>query len=171
MTACTGRFSLTADYGERVFECELDAAYDKVTGGTLTLTAPEAVKGVTARFSDDGVTLVYDDFSLETGPLTDEGISPAEVLPTLWRQIAAGYIAAVEERSRENTLAVTYRDDGQTAGVGLEATVVFRADSRAPTFGELFWNGERVAAVTVQEFEMMGEGHNGTGTNEDVGGD
>ena len=90
MTACTGRFALTADYGERAFECVLDAAYDQVTGGALTIVEPELVRGVTAKFSAGETALSYDGFSLEVGPLTDEGISPMETLPALWRQITEG---------------------------------------------------------------------------------
>lgn len=168
MTACTGRFSLTADYGERAFECILDATYDQVTGGSLTITEPELVKGVTARFSAGETALAYDDFSLETGPLTDEGISPMETLPTLWRQISEGYIAAVAEK--DGVLAVTYRPDSQDPGTGLEAVVVFDVESRKPISGELFWDSVRVAAVDVLEFEMMGAQENGTNTNENMGG-
>lgn len=173
MTACTGRFSLTADYGERAFECTLDAVYDRVTGGALTIAEPELVKGVTARFSAGETALSYDGFSLELGPLTDEGISPMETLPTLWRQITEGYVAAVAENEKENTLAVTYRPDGQSPGTGLEAAVVFDRETHKPRSGELLWDGVRVAAVEVQEFQMMTEGvaqENGTDTNEDVGG-
>lgn len=168
MTACTGRFSLTADYGERTFACVLDAAYDQVTGGTLTIVEPELVKGVSARFSAGETALVYDGFSLETGPLTDEGISPMETLPTLWRQISEGYIAAVAEK--DGVLTVTYRADGQSPGTGLEAAVAFDMESHSPLSGELFWDGSRVAAVEALEFEMMGAAQNGTDTNEDVGG-
>lgn len=171
MTACTGRFSLTADYGERTFECVVDAVYDRVTGGALTIAEPELVKGVTARFSNGETALSYDGFSLETGPLTDDGLSPMETLPTLWRQVTEGYIAAVAEK--DGVLTVTYRPDGQGPGIGLEAAVAFDVESRKPISGELFWDGARVAAVEVQEFEMMVEGvaqENGTSTNEDVGG-
>lgn len=168
MTACTGRFRLTADYGERTFECVVDAVYDQVTGGTLTLVEPELVKGVTARFSGGETALSYDGFSLETGPLTDEGVAPMEALPTLWRQIAQGYIAAVGEK--DGVLTVTYRADGQSPGTGLEAAVTFDTENHKPRSGELFWDGSRVAAVEVQEFEMMGATENGTSTNENVGG-
>lgn len=175
MTACAGRFSLTADYGERAFECVVDAAYDQVTGGTLTIVEPELIQGVTAKFKAGETSLVYDDISLETGPLTDEGLSPMETLPTLWRQIAQGYIAAVEEGDK--TLTVTYRAEGQSPGTGLEATVTFDTQTREPTRGELSWDGARVAAVEVQEFEMMAQGQegaaqeNGQETDADVGGD
>ena len=155
MTACTGRFSLTADYGERTFECVVDAAYDQVTGGALTIAEPELVKGVTARFNAGETSLSYDGFSLELGPLTDEGISPMETLPTLWRQVSQGYIAAVAEK--DGVITVTYRPDGQSPGRGLEAVVIFDGESHKPLSGELFWDGSRVAAVEVQEFQMMGE--------------
>jgi len=155
MTACTGRFALTADYGERAFECVLDAAYDQVTGGALTIVEPELVRGVTAKFSAGETALSYDGFSLEVGPLTDEGISPMETLPALWRQITEGYIAAVASSEKDKTLTVTYRPDGQSPGTGLEAEVIFDTETHKPLSGELFWDGSRVAAVGVLEFEVM----------------
>lgn len=169
MTACNGRFALTADYGERTFECVVEAVYDQVTGGTLTVVEPELIQGVRATFQAGSTALSYDEFSLETGPLTDEGLSPMETLPTLWRQISQGYIAAVGEG--KGTLTVTYRADTQTPGSGLEAAVVFDTESGKPTVGELFWDGSRVVTVEVQAFEMMGAAELGTDTNADVGGD
>lgn len=153
MTACTGRFALTADYGERTFEYVIDATYDQVTGGTLTIVEPELIRGVAANIRAGETALVYDGMSLETGLLTDEGVSPMEALPTFWKQVAQGYIAAVEES--KGKLTVTYRPDGQTPGAGLEATVVFDTESHKPTGGELFWDGSRVVEVQVRDFEIM----------------
>lgn len=47
MTACSLDASITADYGQRVYQYELSAAVGEEET-VLTLTAPEAVAGVTA---------------------------------------------------------------------------------------------------------------------------
>ena len=114
LTAVTARVALTAEYDQRVFDCVLDVAWDNTTGATLTLVEPEIAKGVTARINQGETSLQYGDFSLETGPLTWDGLSPMEAVPTLWGQILEGYIAGSSVTG--NILEVTYRPRGQPAG-------------------------------------------------------
>lgn len=153
MTACSGHLELTADYGERVFSCGMDLVYDRVTGGSLTLTQPELVKGLTARFQGDDLTLSYEGVSLETGPLTQEGLSPLEAVPTLYRLLTQ-YDPAVCERT-EDTLQLTLRDYGGQPGEGLEAVIAFEAETGKPLTGGLYWEGAQIIDVQMTDFQMM----------------
>ena len=153
MTACSCRLALTADYGQRVFSCELDAAYDQVTGGTLTVIEPELLRGVSARIAPEGLTLNYDGTSLETGPLTDEGLSPLEAAPTLFRLVARGNLAAWAED--DGVLHLTFRDFGAEPGLGLEAAVTFDAETDVPLEGRLSWNGAEILRLQISNFQMM----------------
>lgn len=153
MTACSGRVRLEADYGERVFECVLDVTYDQVTGGVMTLVEPELVKGVSARVSPDGLSLSYQGFSLDTGDVTGDGLSPVEALPRLYRAVTRDYVAGAT--LSEELLSVTYRDAEQAPGAGLEAVVTFDLQTHAPLTGELFWDGSRVILAQMTDFQMM----------------
>ena len=68
MDRCTAQVSVTADYGQRVYEYEMAVA---VTGEEtlLVLSAPETVAGLTARISGEDSALEFDGLSVETGPL------------------------------------------------------------------------------------------------------
>lgn len=153
MTACTCRVELSADYGDKVFDCAVDVRYD-AGGVELILAEPEIARGVTARIARGETTLSYGDFSLDAGPLTGEGLTPVGAVPALWAQIARGYIAGT--RLEEQTLRVTYRQGENAPGVGLEAEVVFDVQTHAPLTGELFYDGVRVIAAQVSDFQMMG---------------
>lgn len=153
MTACSARVSLEADYGQRVFDCALDVTYDQVTGGTLTLVEPDIAKGVTAHISPEGTSLSYQGFSLETGDVTGDGLSPVEALPRLYQAVSRDFVAGASVT--DGVLSVTYRDGEQAPGVGLEAVVTFDVESHAPLTGELFWDGSRVISVQVADFQMM----------------
>lgn len=153
MTACSARVSLEADYGQRVFDCALDVTYDQVTGGTLTLVEPDIAKGVTAHISPEGTSLSYQGFSLETGDVTGDGLSPVEALPRLYQAVSRDFVAGASVT--DGVLSVTYRDGEQPPGVGLEAVVTFDVESHAPLTGELFWDGSRVISVQVADFQMM----------------
>lgn len=153
MTGCVCHVDLTADYGERVFDCGLDVTWDRVTGGTLTVTQPELVAGLTARFSGKDVTLTYDGVSLETGPLTDEGISPLEAVPGFYKALTEGYMAVCD--LDEETLQVTFRDYQSAPGEGLETTITFDAQTHVPQTGTLYWDGAAVLTAQVTGFQMM----------------
>ncbi len=154
MTACQGQARLTADYGQRVFECLLDVRYDSVSGCDLTLLEPELAAGVRAHLDPQGSVLAYDDFSLETGPVTDDGLSPVGALPALYRQVTQGYLASWT--LEDGVLSLSYRDPDAQPGQGLEAQARFDAQTRAPLSGELYWDGVRVVAVRMEAFQMMG---------------
>lgn len=152
-TAVTCQVALTAEYDQRVFDCALDVAWDNDAGATLTLTEPEIARGVTARIAHGETSLAYGDFSLETGPLTWEGLSPMEVTPVLWRHVVEGYIAGAD--LTDGLLEVTYRSGDDPPGTGLEAVVTFDAQTHAPLTGELFSDGTRVALARVTEFQSV----------------
>lgn len=152
-TAVTCRVALTAEYDQEVFGCVLDVVWDQATGAGLTMVEPELAKGVTARIAQGETSLQYGDFSLETGSLTENGLSPMEVVPTLWGQVTGGYIA--QASVTDNALEVTYRQGETSPGTGLEALVTFDIQSHAPLTGELYSDGVRVAAVRVENFQSM----------------
>ena len=154
LTAVTGRVALTAEYDEKVFDCVLDVAWDNASGASLTIVEPEIAKGVTARINQGETSLQYGDFSLETGPLTWDGLSPMEAVPVLWGQMTRGYIAGTS--LSEGILEVTYRQGDDPPGTGLEAVVTFDTQTHAPLTGELFSDGVRVITVQVEEFQSMG---------------
>ena len=82
MTKCTAQLSVTADYGQRVYEFELDAAVNGEET-VLTVTAPELIAGVTARTAGKEGALEYDGVILETGALSRGGLSPMSAFPAL----------------------------------------------------------------------------------------
>ncbi len=153
MTACSCQVALTADYETRVFDYVLDVTYDVTGGARLTIVEPEIARGVTAAIQAGQTQLVYDGFSLDAGPLTGDGLSPLEAVPTLYRAVAQGYIAGIDLAGE--TLSVTYRDGENEPGTGLEAVVRFDAKSHAPISGELYYDGARIIQAQVKDFQSM----------------
>lgn len=153
MTACSCQVALTADYETRVFDYVLDVTYDQTGGAGLTIVEPAIAKGVTAHIQAGQTQLVYDGFSLDAGPLTADGLSPVEAVPTFYRAISQGYIASVDLAGE--TLSVTYRDGESTPGTGLETVVCFDGKTHAPLTGELYFDGARIVTAQVRDFQKM----------------
>lgn len=153
MTACSCQVALTADYETRAFDYVLDVTYDQAGGAVLTIVEPEIARGVAAAIGEGQTQLVYDGFSLDAGPLTTDGLSPLETVPTFYRAIAQGYIAGIDLAGE--TLTVTYRDGEDPPGTGLEAVVTFDGKTHAPLSGELYFDGVRIVEAQVREFRSM----------------
>ncbi|MEG2455096.1 MAG: hypothetical protein RSC08_02485 [Oscillospiraceae bacterium] len=155
MTACTATAKLTADYGQRVYECTLDAAYSAETGGTLTVVEPALIAGVTVRIAPGSSVLEYDGISLETGPLTDSGLTPVGALPALLAYGRNGYISqcGFETRDEQLLLRVFYTDPEGTPGEGTEGALWFGVANHNPVAAELYENGELVLGCDFTAFE------------------
>ena len=111
-SACGGvkmNMTLTADYGERVYEFK---ARFSGTGksGTLEILAPENIKGLTVAFTEEGGRLEADGVSFDTGALFGNGLSPAEAAPLMLSAWESGYAfeRASETVSGEAAAALTF---------------------------------------------------------------
>lgn len=155
MAACDAQVEVTADYGSRVFSYSLDVAYRREGETVLTVTAPEEIAGVTARLWEDSSVLEYDGAQVETGPVTEEGLSPMAAVPLLLEQAGEGFIAqcGLETLESGEVLRVVCRDPEGQPGVGLEYTLWFQPETHALVRGEVSQDGYTVLTCTFTGFQ------------------
>jgi len=152
---CTAALEVTADYGRRVYTYTLEVT---VAGEetSLTVTAPETAAGVTARLSGGESWLEYDGAVLETGPLTNEGLTPLGAIPTMLEGARSGFMdsCALETLGERDTLRVFFRDPSRNAGEGTEMTLWFDAGDHTLVQGEISSDGYRVILCTFERFAL-----------------
>lgn len=155
MTALSAGLEVTADYGERVYTYSMALAWDQKEGTTLTLTAPEEVAGVTLQAKDGETALEYDGVRLETGPLSEEGLSPVDAVPALLRQVREGFIAesCVEQLEEKEALRVCYRAPEARPGTGTETTVWFDTASHILLRAEVAADGFTVLQCVFSDVQ------------------
>lgn len=78
---CSFTADVEADYGDRLYDFTLSCSYDG-DDGSLTVTAPESIAGISAVVRDGTSVLEFDGAALEFGPLANGFPSPL-VLPWL----------------------------------------------------------------------------------------
>lgn len=139
MTTCAGQMALTADYGERIYEYTIDFAYEKEGELVLTVVEPENISGITAHVGENGTALEFDDINLETGPLSGDGLSPIDGLPTLLAYAREGCIAdcGFETLDDVRTLRICCRDPENKPGEGAEAALWFDSGTHELVKGEI----------------------------------
>lgn len=147
----TARASITADYGQRVYQYEMAVA---VVGGetALTLSAPETVAGLTARLTGEEGLLEFDGVSVDTGPLDSSGLTPVSAVPALLEAARSGYITACALEEDGAVLRVDCGDPEGSPGTGTETALWFDAAAHALLRGEVSVNGFRVVLCEFEEF-------------------
>lgn len=171
-TGCSGTAQVTADYGQRVYDFTLDFTWTRAGETVLTVTAPEELSGLTATVGEGESRLEFQGVSLGTGDLTGEGLTPLEYLPAVMDNIDDGYMAecVYETRNGQETLRVLFRDPELRPEQGLECTLWFDKTQRTLLRAELSQDGYLVLSSEFTSF-TLGANTDGTGTNEDMGGD
>ena len=151
MDRCTAQVSVTADYGQRVYEYEMAVA---VTGEEtlLVLSAPETVAGLTARISGEDSALEFDGLSVETGPLDPDGLTPVSAVPALLEAVRSGYITACGLEGDGTLLRMDCGDPTGSLGSGTEYALWFDASTHALVRGEISVDGFRVILCEFSDF-------------------
>ena len=139
---------LRADYGENVYDFALSCDFSD-EGGTVTITEPEEISGVTARVEADGVTLSYEGAEVFTGTLLPDGMSPVESVGVMLRAWREGYVteSASESYGDVPCQALTFRISDTS-----ELRTWFDRETLLPLHAEIYSNG---FAVILCDFENV----------------
>ena len=153
MDRCAVQVSVTADYGQRVYEYEMAVSVNG-TETVLTLSAPETVAGLTARLAGEESQLEFDGLSVETGPLDGDGLTPVSAVPALLEAARSGYITACGLEGEGTVLRVDCGDPTGSPGSGVEYALWFDASTHTLTKGEISVDGFRVILCEFSQFTM-----------------
>ena len=148
---CSASLEITADYGQRVYQFGMEAQAQG-EDAALTLTAPETVAGLTARWAGEAGTLEYDGVAVETGSLDPEGLDPVSAFPVLLEAARSGYLTACALEEDGTVLRVDCGDPAGTPGQGTETTLWVDGETGALLRGEIRVDGFRVIGCTCTAF-------------------
>ena len=135
---------ITADYGDRVHPFTL--RFDS-TSRTMEVLAPELIRGIVIEFSEGGSVLHFDGAELNTGPLTEDGLTPIAALPTIAAEWESGHIISAHFETFHDIRSLVV-----TTGItdNVQHTTWFNAETDVPIQSEIHENGR---AVITAHFE------------------
>lgn len=144
---CSFAADVTASYEDRVYDFTMTCDY---TGGqtNLTVTAPEAIAGITAAVADGETQLEFDGAILEFGKLANGYVSPVAA-PWLLVQCWIGeYIAYAGPDGEQERITYLrgYNDEELTVDTWLMNGV--------PTYSEVTYDGVRCLSVVISDFQF-----------------
>lgn len=142
---------LRADYGERVFDFNVDFV-SSGDGGTLTVTWPEIIAGTQVRYSGGATTLAVGDVEVYTGEILPGGLSPVDAVPVMLTAWKTGLVTETvrEKYNDETCISALFRIDDDT-----NLRTWFSEDTGLPAGAEFVFDGHTV--ITAQIYNMEAE--------------
>lgn len=138
---------VTADYGDTAREYTL-ALTDTAEGSQVEVLAPALLAGVRAHIDKDGSTLEYENLILDTGELTDDGLTPVSALPRLVETIRTGHVDGIWREGECLAVKLT-PDDTVTLTLWLDAETM--TPRRAELSGQD--DGRMLVSCIITEFK------------------
>ena len=119
------------------------------TGAGTTVTAPEALAGLTASVSGEDLTVSYDGAALSAGSLRD--VAPANCLPWLLRAMEEGYLVDAGQETLEGLDCLRLALDTTAPGGKVLCTVWLGGDG-APLYAEFSQDSRVVLTARLLSF-------------------
>lgn len=154
-TAITADLTITADYGDTVYDYALYLEAGQL-GGSLTVVEPEELSGIQVQWTEEGSTLIYDGASLDMGELSPDGLSPTDGIPLILEALCSGEMTAgyQEQLDGEEVLVVELENPNQTEDGASTLRVWADEEDFSLLRAEVAWEGTTVLAVEVENFAM-----------------
>lgn len=117
---------------------------------TVTVTAPDSVKGITASVTGDELTIAYDGTVLSAGGSGRFG--PVNSLPLLLHAIGQGYLLEESRETLEDTACYRLALDTSVGDTALVCTVWLDEETLLPLYAEFAEDGAVVVSVKLLAF-------------------
>lgn len=138
------RCRLRADWPDRRADFTLSFSRDE-EGDAVTVLAPESIAGITARLTEAGGSLCYDDLILDLGALDAGGLSPVGALPLLVNAMAGAHLDSCWSEDGQAVYALTVDDDRSVR-------VWFTPENMVPRRAQLLSGGRAVITCEIEDW-------------------
>ena len=146
---CSFDVTVTADYGDEVYEFSMSCE----TGGRgdvdFTVTKPESIAGISGSIASGEGKLTFDDTALQFDLMADGQVTPVSGPWILMKTLLGGYLTAANEE--DDLLHLTINDSYEEDALQME---IWLNDDNVPVCGEIFYEGRRIVTMTVENFQI-----------------
>lgn len=158
LKSCQAAASVTADYGDRTYTYEAVFSGDGLSG-SMAVSAPENIAGVVVTWGEGETALEIAGARLDTGPLSADGLSPADCFPLILESCCRGAMVSSCEETLDGaeSLRVTFQNPDLPADADSQVDVWADPDTYALRRAEVSKDGRTVIALDFTEFTFIME--------------
>lgn len=147
---CSFEASVTADYGDELYEFSMDCKGDNLGNVEFCVTGPESIAGITGTASEAGGALTFDETALQFDLMAEDTLSPVSAPWVFLKTLRSGYIvsACYEEELLHLSIDDSFDDDALRLDIWLD-------ENRKPIRGEILHDGMRILTLAVTNFQIL----------------
>ena len=146
---CSFDVTITADYGDQVYEFAMSCTADGRGNLDFTVAKPESIAGITGSISSGEGKLTFDDVAVQFPLLADGQVTPVSGPWILMKTLLGGYLTAANEE--EDLLHLTINDSYEDDALQME---IWLNSENIPICGEILYDGRRIVTMTVENFTI-----------------
>ena len=146
---CEFRATVTADYGQQIYEFRMDCKTDREGSITFTVVEPTTIAGISGGISGSGGVITFDDKVLAFQTIADGLVTPISAPWLLMKTLRSGYLKDVAKTEQGYEISI----DDSYAEESLQLRI--RTANDLPAFAEIFWQGRRILTVVVENFSFL----------------
>lgn len=147
---CRFHATVTADYGDYLYEFGMQCQTDELGNLSFSVTAPESISGITGNIRAGEGELTFDNQVLAFSLLADDQVTPVSAPWILIHTLRSGYINACSTGNGKTMLVIddSYEEDALQLNIWLD-------EENLPTEAEILWAGRRILSLLVNDFTFM----------------
>ena len=148
--SCSFVADITADYGDEIYNFQMQCSTDTAGNMTFTVTSPETISGITGQIGSEDAKLTFDGTVLSFPPLSDDKLAPVMAPWVFMNALRSGYISGCG-KSGDHFLILA-DDSYEENALQLE---ILADDTMCPVQADIFWNQQRILTVQICDFTIL----------------
>ena len=146
---CSFSATVTADYGEKLYDFSMDCVTDQSGNLSFTVTSPETIAGITGKISSTGGAISFDDKVLAFQTLAEGQLAPVTAPWLLVKTLRSGYLKDCCQT--EKGLQISFDDSYEEDSLHL----LVMTKENIPVSAEIFWKERRCLTLEIENFSYL----------------
>ena len=146
---CQFQAVIGADYGDRVYSFTVTCMYNTDGTASITVLQPEEIAGITAKVSENGTKIEFENMALDFGVMANGTVSPMMACQVLGRCWSSSYISCggSDGDLQRITYLDGYEEEELTVDTWLDGTGL-------PVYAEMMYDGTRCLTLQLTDFRF-----------------
>jgi len=142
--------TVTADYGNELYEFSMSCKTDKTGTLSFSVIAPDSLTGITGTIDANGGKLTFDDHALAFPALADDLITPVCAPWIFVTALRGGYLKACG--GIQGGLHMIINDSYGQDAIQVD---IFTDQQLNPIRAEFLWQGMRIVTLSIDKYIVL----------------
>ena len=148
--SCSFTSDITADYGDTLYNFQMQCKTDTAGNMTFTVTSPDTISGITGQISSTDAKLTFEGTVLTFPPLSGGKLAPVMAPWVFINTLRSGYLSGCGKEGEHYLILAD--DSYEENALQLE---ILTDNAMIPVQADIFWNQQRILSIQIRDFVIL----------------